>query len=126
MIRSSFAVILAFFASCAAHAGDASSGESAQARVDGHCAGLGEGFFVVAGSNACIRISGHISAGVGFAGAATATESFGPRLGGAPASGFDAQTAVSGDLRFDTEAGPARIYVGARRDTNPRWALDGQ
>jgi hypothetical protein len=126
MIRAGMAVVLAMAAWQAASAGDAPpAAPPGRPLADTHCAALGEGFFAVAGSSACIRISGRISAGAGFAGVATAAESFGPRLSGARA-GFDAQTAVSGDLRFDTEAGPARVFVGVRRDTNPRWALDGQ
>jgi hypothetical protein len=126
MIRAGMAAILAMAAWQAALAGDAPSAAPPGASLaDTHCATLGAGFFAVAGSSACLRISGRISAGAGFSGAATATESFGPRLAGARA-GFDAQTAVGGDLRFDTEAGPARVYVGVRRDTDPRWALDGQ
>jgi hypothetical protein len=91
---------------------------AAKAPADNHCAALGEGFFAVTGSNACMRISGRISAGVGFEGPGLAG-AFGSHLGAA--NGFNAETAVSGDVRFDTEAGPGRVYVRVRNDTNPRW-----
>ena len=86
-----------------------------------------KGFFAVAGSNACIKISGRISAGVGFEPSSGAVRSFEPHIGGNPAdTAFDAAAAASGDLRFDTAAGPARVYVGVRKDTNPGWLVNGQ
>ena len=127
MIRWVAGLLLASSLSPAAVAGDAwPVGQTGRAPVDTHCAGLGEGFFAVAGSSACIRISGRISAGAGFGTAKESTGSFGAPVGGAPASGFNTETAASGDLRFDTPAGPARLYVGVRRDTDPRWAADSQ
>ena len=123
MIRLSVGLIVASLAAPSTFAGDAPQfGQSAKKPVDAHCAALGEGFFAVAGSNACVRITGRISAGAGFAGPGPA-RALDSHIGGA-ASGFDAQAAVSGDIRFDTEAGPARIYVGVKKDTNPRWGAD--
>lgn len=116
-------LIVASSASQSAFAGDAPEfGPSAKTQANAHCAALGEGFFAVAGSDACVRISGRISAGVGFAGPGPA-RAVEPGIGGG-ASGFDTQAAVSGDVRFDTAAGPARIYVGVRKDANPRWGGD--
>jgi hypothetical protein len=127
MIRSGLALTFSALACHAASGGDIlPSRQAANTPIDAHCAALGEGFFSVAGSTACIRISGHISAGVGFESSVGPVSSFGPHMGGAPATGFDSETAASGDLRFDTSAGPARVYVGARKDTNPRWVIDGQ
>jgi hypothetical protein len=128
MIRLGLGLI---FASMAAHAASANdilpAGQANKARADMHCSTLGEGFLAVAGSSACIKISGRISAGVGFGPAGAPVNSFGPRIGGNPAdTAFDAAAAASGDLRFDTDAGPARVYIGVRRDTNPRWVVNGQ
>jgi hypothetical protein len=52
--------------------------------------------------------------------------SFGPRIGGNPADQTFAAEAAAGDLRFDALAGPARVYVGVAKGTNPRWVVDGQ
>ena len=62
----------------------------------------------VKGSTSCIRISGYISAGVDFGGAAKRTE------GPAPSHvvGFSENSAgVSIETHFDTESGRASIYV---------------
>ena len=69
---------------------------------------MGEGYFAVKGSTSCIRISGYISAGVDFGGAAKKTD------GPAPSHvvGFSENSAgVSIETHFDTEIGPSRIYV---------------
>ncbi|WP_158814759.1 hypothetical protein [Methylocapsa sp. S129] len=126
MIRLSLGLVLASAAVQAASANDIQPPQAAKA--DTHCATLGEGFFPVAGSNACIKISGRISAGAGFGSAGGgSTNAFGPHFGGNPANkGFDTEAAASGDLRFDTAAGPGRVYVGVRKDTNPRWIINGQ
>jgi len=87
------------------------------AAANAHCAALGPGFFAVAGSSACFRISGHISAGVGFAAAGHAT---------APPGGAFAEEGVSGDIRFDTPIGPGRIYVHVRDAEGPRWLAGPQ
>jgi Porin subfamily len=126
MIRQGLGLV---FVSMAAHAASANdimpAGQTDKPRADMHCSTLGEGFFAVAGSNACIKISGRISAGAGFGPSSGAVRSFEPRIGGNPAdTAFDA--AAAGDLRFDTAAGPARVYVGVRKDANPRWLVDGQ
>jgi hypothetical protein len=127
MIRVSLGLIVASLVSHAASADDVfPPAQAVGIQPDTHCAALGEGFFPVNGSNACIRISGHISAGAGFATGSESAGSFHPRIGGAPANGFGAETAATGDLRFDTPAGPARVYIDVRKDTNRRWAVDGQ
>jgi hypothetical protein len=128
MIRQGLGLIFAVMTAHAADASDAlSPASTAKPHADTHCSALGEGFFAVAGSNACIKISGRISAGVGFGPAGGPVNSFGPRIGGNSANrGFDTETAASGDIRFDTDAGPARVYIGVRRDTNPRWIINNQ
>lgn len=76
-----------------------------------HCSALGEGFFAVSGSDACIRISGYVAAGAGFVEpgrvAAPATGPFAER-----ASAFtDNHVGVSVETQFNTELGPGRLYV---------------
>ena len=75
------------------------------------CKAIGEGFFAVKGSTACIRISGYLSAGVGFVEpgriAAPTTGPFAPH--GSAYSTDEAGAAV--ESRFDTELGPGRVYV---------------
>ncbi|HEY1940976.1 MAG TPA: porin [Roseiarcus sp.] len=93
--------------------------EPAKAPNDPHCSALGEGFFAVTGSDACIRISGYVAAGAEFGG--------GLRPGRAPAP-FDANatpavhtyTGVSVDAQFDTPMGPGLIHVdGGRGNFGP-------
>jgi hypothetical protein len=109
-------LVLASVTAQAARAEDVPPFHPAKAAADNHCAVFGAGFFAVAGSDACMRISGRISAGVGFAHPVS-----GGAFGSHAASGFNTETAVTGDIRFNTEAGPGRIYVHVRGDTNPRW-----
>jgi hypothetical protein len=105
-----------------AHAGDLlPMPQTRVPQTNGRCAVLGEGFFPVSGSDACVKISGHISAGVGFDSPASSGQNF-----GAAATGFNTELGATGDLRFNTPAGPGRVYVDVRRDTNPRWAVDSQ
>ncbi len=127
MIRSSLGLILAVVVPCAANAGDfLPGGQSAKARVNARCAAMGEGFFPVQGSDACIKISGRISAGVAVGNAAGSARPWGSSIPSSLQSGADVEAVVNGDLRFDTPSGPGRIYVGVRRDTNPHWIIDGQ
>ena len=98
-------------AACLA-AGEVRAGDSAApiAPSDARCHSYGEGFIGVAGSDACIRISGYVDAGADF------SASRGGRAAPAnPAAKIGAGAAV--DTRFDTPAGPARVYVeiGRRR-----------
>ncbi len=100
------------------------STQAAKTRANGRCAALGEGFFAIAGSDACVKISGHISAGAGFGTGAAhggpSSVAFGPN----PLMG--AEAAVSGDLRFNTSSGPARVYLNVGNSTISHWTVDGQ
>jgi hypothetical protein len=100
-------------------------GESAPTNADLRCAALGEGFFAVAGSSACVQISGHISAGANFGSGAPAAHTA-PHFTTPAANKFDGETAVSGDLRFDTPAGPGRVYIDVRKDTYSHWVDKNQ
>jgi hypothetical protein len=93
----------------------------AVAAANAHCAALGEGFFAVTGSSACMRISGHVSAGVGFAAGGV-----NGRALGAPTTGSFTEEGVSGDVRFDTPIGPGRVYVHVRNENGSRWLTDNQ
>ena len=125
MIRQGLGLIFASMAIHTASAGDIlAPGQADKAVVANHCSALGEGFFGVAGSNACIKISGRISAGAGLG--TGAVNSFGPRISGNPGNQAFAAEAAAGDLRFDNLAGPARVYVGVEKGTSPRWVIDGQ
>jgi hypothetical protein len=119
MVRSGLGLIFALSVCHGAVADDIPpAARTIKPRANPHCAALGEGFFPVAGSDACIRISGHISAGAGF-GSGGAT---GFAFGGQPASPFNTEVGAAGDLRFNTPAGPGRVYIDVRRDSNPAWA----
>jgi len=101
----------------AALAGDATAPNPKEISPEqARCQAMGEGFFALKGSSQCLRISGYVSAGVTF------TQ---PGLISAPRSGpfaakattfTDKQAAVSVESTFDTEAGPARLFleVGGR------------
>ena len=127
MIRLSVGAIVALCGCLPAGAGDLlPAGLSGKPHADTHCAALGEGFFPVAGSNACIRISGHVSAGAGFGPGSQTPSALGSQFGGNAANGFNTEVGATGDLRFDTPAGPGRVYVDVRKDSNPAWAANSQ
>jgi hypothetical protein len=90
--------------------------------ADARCAALGDGFFAVAGSQACIQISGHISAGVGFA----SRGALGQPASYAPTTGSFTDAGVTADGRFDTPIGPGRIYVHLNAANGSRWVIDAQ
>jgi hypothetical protein len=80
------------------------------------CRSYGEGFIGVAGSDACIRISGYVDAGADFS--ASRGGRAGPLLAPAnPAATVGAAAAL--DTRFDTSMGPGRVYIEMGR---PRFA----
>jgi hypothetical protein len=126
MNRWGLAVLAAVAVAGAAHGQDApSSGKNPQAAevaaANAHCAALGEGFFAVAGSSTCMRISGHVSAGMGFATGGAATHAF-----AATRTGTVTEEGVSSDVRFDTPMGPGRVYVHVQNANGSRWLVDGQ
>lgn len=81
------------------------------------CKAMGEGFYAVAGSNTCVKISGYIGTGVVFASPVRVT----PPIAGPSArhdtSFFEKGAGVSLEARFDTELGPGRLYVQVGRDS---------
>ena len=74
-----------------------------------HCQTLGEGFFAVEGSDACVRISGYVSTGIGFANPLTPRSIGGP-FGARPSTSASSSTTQVG-ARIETELGPGRLYV---------------
>ena len=102
-------------AACLA-AAEVRAGDSVAPIAPSHarCRSYGEGFIGVAGSDACIRISGYVDAGVDFS--ASRGGRAAPQLAPAnPAPG----AAAALDTRFDTSMGPARIFIEIGR---PRFA----
>lgn len=125
MKRWSSGVALALiFAQGSLAGGLTTSTQAARSPASGRCAALGEGFFAIAGSDACVRISGHISAGAGFGTGATRGGSSAIAFGPSPLTG--AEAAVSGDLRFNTSSGPVRVYLNVGNSTISHWMVDGQ
>ena len=108
-------------AAAAQDAPPSAKADEATAAAQAHCAALGPGFFAVTGSSACMRISGHISAGAGFVSAGTSGHSL-----AAPITGSFTEEGVSGDMRFDTPIGPGRIYVHVHNANGSRWLSDTQ
>lgn len=100
-------------AACLA-AAEVRAGDSAApiAPSDARCHSYGEGFIGVAGSDACIRISGYVDAGADFS--ASRGGRAAPLL--APAK---TGAAAALDTRFDTPTGPGRVYIEIGR---PRFA----
>jgi hypothetical protein len=77
------------------------------------CNAIGEGFYAIVGSNACVKISGYIAAGADFVAPSAKTSGvFAPR----PTGGLTSQTAVSAEVRVDTPLGPGRLYVQLGHD----------
>ena len=97
-------------------AADARAGDSAAPITpsNARCRSHGEGFFGVAGSDACIRISGYIDAGADFSTSRSGRDAL---LLANPGLRTGAATALN--TRFDTPAGPARVYIEIGR---PRFA----
>ena len=127
MIRFGLGLVFACGLSQEASAGDVlPPGQAAKPHAENHCAALGEGFFAVNGSDACVKISGRISAGVGFGGGGGSGGSSGVTFESNRPNGFDTEAAASGDLRFNTGAGPARVYVEVKKNSGPRWVIDAQ
>ena len=104
-------------AACLA-AAQARAGDSAApiASSEARCRSHGDGFFGVAGSDACIRISGYIDAGTDFAAPRGGRDM--PLLAPGTAA-MRTGAAAALDTRFDTPSGPARVYIEIGR---PRFA----
>jgi hypothetical protein len=103
--------LAACLAAVEAHAGDSAA---PIAPSDTRCRSNGEGFFDVAGSDACIRISGYIDAGADFSTSRSGRDAL---LLANPGLRTGAATAL--DTRFNTPTGPARVYIEIGR---PRFA----
>ena len=103
--------VLAFLAisAGAARAGDTFQPESPPDQS--YCKALGEGFFAVKGSDACIKISGYIAAGAGFAQSGRVSGAASALFPTRPGGGMGDSTAAGLDARFDAEMGPGRLYV---------------
>jgi hypothetical protein len=94
-------------------AGDAVAPNAPPAPGQARCNAMGEGFYAVAGSNACIKIGGYVAAGADFvAPGAKVSAVAAPR----PNGGLTSETAVSADVRLDTPLGPGRLYVQIGHD----------
>ncbi len=104
--------------------GLSTSTQAAKTRANARCAALGDGFLAIAGSDACVKISGHISAGAGFGTGAAHSGSSTITFGPSPLMG--AEAAASGDLRFNTSNGLARVYLNVGNSTISHWMVDGQ
>ncbi|HXW19637.1 MAG TPA: hypothetical protein VEK35_03945 [Roseiarcus sp.] len=124
MVRLGLGLLGALAAISAASAQDALPHRSGPGDhvADTRCAALGDGFFAVSGSAACMKISGHISAGVGFA----SRGALGQPASYVPATGSFTDMGVTADSRFDTPIGPGRIYVHLNDQSGSRWAFDAQ
>lgn len=90
--------------------------QPAAAPNQARCSALGEGFFAVSGSDACIRISGYVAAGAEFGGGLHAVSHNPAPFDVAPTSALRTRTGVSADARFDTPMGPGRLYIQVGRD----------
>jgi hypothetical protein len=90
-------------------AGDVVAPNAPPAPGQARCDAIGEGFYAIAGSNACIEISGYVAAGTDFVAP-------GARVAPRPNGGLTSQTAVSADVRLDTPLGPGRLYVQIGHD----------
>jgi hypothetical protein len=113
---SAWALSASVAAASGALAGEAAApGQPPASAQIGRCGALGEGYFAVSGSEACIRISGYVAADADFAGPLRPPRPPGP-FGGPPVAATRASAGVSLDERFDTPMGPGRVYVEIGRD----------
>jgi hypothetical protein len=103
-------------------AGSAFAGDSpalkppAASPNDARCSALGQGFFAVSGSDACIRIGGYVAAGADFGGGLRAASHDSVPFEAGPTTALGTRTGVSADARFDTPMGPGRLYIQVGRD----------
>jgi hypothetical protein len=104
MLGATFS-LAACLAATGVRAGDS---PSPLAPADARCRSHGDGFVGVAGTDACVRISGYVDAGADFSTSRGAHDA--PLLAPiSPTSRTDAAAAL--DTRFDTSTGPARVYI---------------
>jgi hypothetical protein len=80
------------------------------------CKALGDGFFAVRGSDACVKISGYVASGVDFVGPFHGGRNFGP-FGARASSGAESSAGVSAEAHFDTPMGQGRLYIEMGRDS---------
>jgi hypothetical protein len=114
---SSLCAVAAIVVAWAAAAADSSMPkQQAETPNDAHCGALGEGFFAVSGSDACIRISGYVAAGAEFGGGLRYASHNSAPFDAAPTSALRTRTGVSADARFDTPMGPGRLYIQVGHD----------
>ena len=105
------ALCLSLLARGKAYAGDDFAPAPPSSPNQTHCNALGDGFFAVTGSSACIKISGYVSAGTDFVAArAKGAQNTGP-FAAKSGVGIETQSAVSAQAQFDTPLGPGRLYV---------------
>jgi hypothetical protein len=124
MVRFGLGALAALAMVGAAPAQEASPNRQAPGDLaaNARCAALGEGFFAVSGSSACMQISGHISAGIGFASGGA----LGRPIDYSSTTGSFTEVGVSADTRFDTPIGPGRIYVHLNDANGSRWLVGNQ
>jgi hypothetical protein len=96
----------------AAIAGDAVAPNAPPTPGQARCNAIGEGFYAITGSTACIKISGYVAAGADFVELGAKSGGFAPR----PNGGLTSQTAVGAEVRVDTPLGPGRLYVQIGHD----------
>ena len=103
-------------------AGSAFAGDSpgpkppAASPNDARCRALGEGFFAVSGSDACIRISGYVAAGADFGGGLRSVSHDPAPFAAVAATTLGTRAGVSADARFDSAMGPGRLYIQVGHD----------
>ncbi len=116
MARLSVGAVAASLVAGAALAGDSSTPAGPTETANrARCSAMGDGFFAVSGSDACIRISGYVAAGAEFGGLRPAwrnTDVF----DGASTTALRTRVGASADVRFDTPMGPGRVYIQVGRD----------
>ena len=118
--RLAICALVSGLAAGSALAGDAQTpGEPLNAVNRGHCSALGEGFFPVNGSDACIRISGYVAAVTDLGGGLRAAHAPTP-FDEATTSAMHTYTGVSVDAQFETPLGPGVVHVdGGRGEFGP-------
>jgi hypothetical protein len=111
-------IAAASFAACpsAAIAGDAEAPPPISADQV-RCQALGEGYFAVKGSTTCVRISGYVSAGVGFAAPGRVVAPSGAPSDRHATAFTDSQEGASVEAQFNTELGPGRLYLQVGHDS---------
>jgi hypothetical protein len=98
-------------------AGDALDGKPPMAAaINSRCNARGDGSFALAGSSACVKISGYVAAGADFGDVAPAAPRNSNLLDVTPPEPVRTLSGISAEARFEPPMAPTPVYVPLGRE----------